>query len=52
MVVLNKLPMLVSLIASESANTGQLIGMDRLMGPLLEALLPAVLQDPLGPAVA
>jgi len=51
-VVLNKLPMLVSLIASEGANTGQLIGMDRLMGPLLEALLPALLQDPLGPAVA
>ena len=50
-VVLNKSPMLVSLIASENANTGQLLDMDRLMGSLLDALLPALLPDHLAPAV-
>lgn len=50
-VVLNKSPMLVSLIATEAANTGELLDMDRLMAPLLDALLPALLQDPLGPTV-
>jgi len=50
-VVLNKSPMLVSLIASENANTGQLLDMDRLMGSLLDALLPALLPDHLAPTV-
>jgi len=50
-VVLNKSPMLVSLIAAETANTGELLDMDRQMAPLLDALLPALLQDPLGPTV-
>lgn len=51
-VVLSKPPVLVSLIASENANTGQLLEMERLLDPLLAHLTPALLQDPLAPAIA